>query len=137
MDSKRPRARRHAVMPKGLCAVPALMLPLRGSATSPPQPGPPLPDMAQGLQAPEMLTGFTPFAGRSALQRMLGGAAGVSLCGILLEWRLAVHGDALSNPHPSAARLAAFDEVFLMLACVCMLALFAAWRIRQPPQQLD
>jgi hypothetical protein len=27
--------------------------------------------------------------------------------------------------------LAAFDEVFLMLALVCMLALLAAWRIRQ------
>ena len=34
----------------------------------------------------------------------------------------------------SAMRLAAFDEVFLMLALVCMLALLAAWRIRQPHQ---
>jgi uncharacterized membrane protein YecN with MAPEG domain len=64
--------------------------------------------------------------------RMLGGAAGVSLCGILLEWRLVVHGDSLKNTTTSSARLAAFDEVFLMLACVCMLALLAAWRIRQP-----
>ena len=64
--------------------------------------------------------------------RMLGGAAGVSLCGILLEWRLAVHGDSLTNAKTSAMRLAAFDEVFLMLALVCMLALLAAWRIRQP-----
>jgi predicted MFS family arabinose efflux permease len=64
--------------------------------------------------------------------RMLGGAAGVSLCGILLEWRLAVHGDSLTNAKTSAMRLAAFDEVFLMLAFVCMLALLAAWRIRQP-----
>jgi predicted MFS family arabinose efflux permease len=63
--------------------------------------------------------------------RMLGGAAGVSLCGILLEWRLAVHGDSLTNAKTSAMRLAAFDEVFLMLALVCMLALLAAWRIRQ------
>jgi hypothetical protein len=31
-------------------------------------------------------------------------------------------------------RLAAFDEVFLMLSFVCMLALLAAWRIRQPRQ---
>jgi predicted MFS family arabinose efflux permease len=66
--------------------------------------------------------------------RMLGGAAGVSLCGILLEWRLAVHGDSLKNTTTSATRLAAFDEVFLMLACVCLLALLAAWRIRQPRQ---
>ncbi len=64
--------------------------------------------------------------------RMLGGATGVSLCGILLEWRLAVHGDSLSQPTTSATRLAAFDEVFVMLAGVCALALWAAWRIRQP-----
>jgi MFS family permease len=64
--------------------------------------------------------------------RMLGGAAGVSLCGILLEWRLAAHGDSLTNTSTSATRLAAFDDVFLMLALVCMVALLAAWRIRQP-----
>nr|WP_315228008.1 MFS transporter [uncultured Limnohabitans sp.] len=72
--------------------------------------------------------------GASAINflRMLGGAAGVSLCGILLEWRLAVHGDTLSNPATSAARLAAFDDVFLMLAAVCAFALIAAWQIREP-----
>jgi hypothetical protein len=48
--------------------------------------------------------------------RMLGGAAGVSLCGILLEWRLAAHGDSLTGTRTSTSRLAAFDEVFLMLA---------------------
>ena len=70
--------------------------------------------------------------------RMLGGAAGVSLCGILLEWRLAAHGDSLKNTHTSATRLAAFDDVFLILGFVCMLALLAAWRIRQPrPQPID
>ncbi|MGI9151190.1 MAG: MFS transporter [Limnohabitans sp.] len=72
--------------------------------------------------------------GASAINflRMLGGSAGVSLCGILLEWRLAVHGDSLTNPTRSLARLAAFDDVFLMLALVCLLALGAAWRIRLP-----
>ena len=70
--------------------------------------------------------------------RMLGGAAGVSLCGILLEWRLAAHGDSLKNTHTSATRLAAFDDVFLILAFICMLALLAAWRIRQPrPHPID
>jgi EmrB/QacA subfamily drug resistance transporter len=64
--------------------------------------------------------------------RMLGGAAGVSLCGILLEWRLAAHGESLTSTLTSATRLAAFDEVFLMLAFVCALALLAAWQIRQP-----
>jgi predicted glutamine amidotransferase len=33
--------------------------------------------------------------------RMLGGAAGVSLCAIVLEWRIAVHGDSLANPAPA------------------------------------
>ena len=62
--------------------------------------------------------------------RMLGGAAGVSLCGILLEWRLSVHGDSLTQPHTSVARLHAFDEVFLLLAACCALAMLAAWKIR-------
>ena len=69
--------------------------------------------------------------------RMLGGAAGVSLCGILLEWRLAAHGDSLKSTLTSSKRLAAFDEVFLMLAFVCALALLAAWRIRQPRSHPD
>jgi EmrB/QacA subfamily drug resistance transporter len=64
--------------------------------------------------------------------RMLGGAAGVSLCGIILEWRLAAHGDSLARADTSAARLAAFDEVFLMLAGLCALALVAAWQLRAP-----
>ena len=58
--------------------------------------------------------------------RMLGGAAGVSLCGVALEWRLAAHGATLAdNAHP-AARLAAFDDVFVMLAALCALAMLAA-----------
>jgi len=65
--------------------------------------------------------------------RMLGGAAGVSLCGIVLEWRLAAHGDSLSQPQSSAARLAAFDETFAMLAILCGLAVTAAWRLRVKP----
>jgi EmrB/QacA subfamily drug resistance transporter len=71
--------------------------------------------------------------GSSAINflRMLGGAAGVSLCGILLEWRIAAHGDTLSNPVTSTARLAAFNEVFLMLSALCALALVAAWQLRE------
>jgi predicted MFS family arabinose efflux permease len=64
--------------------------------------------------------------------RTLGGAAGVSLCGIVLEWRLAAHGDSLANPQTSVARLAAFDEAFLMLAGLCALAMVAAWQLREP-----
>ena len=61
-----------------------------------------------------------------------GGAAGVSLCGIVLEWRLAAHGDSLSLPHTSTERLAAFDETFAMLAALCALAVVAALQLRGP-----
>ena len=61
---------------------------------------------------------------------MLGGAIGVSLCGIVLEWRLSVHGDSLAQAATSPARLTAFNEALLMLAALCALALVAAWRIR-------
>jgi EmrB/QacA subfamily drug resistance transporter len=73
--------------------------------------------------------------GSSAINflRILGGAAGVSLCGIALEWRIAAHGDSLANPASSVARLAAFNEVFLMLAGLCALAMVAAWRLREAP----
>jgi predicted MFS family arabinose efflux permease len=74
--------------------------------------------------------------GSSAINflRMLGGAVGVSLCGIVLEWRIAAHGDSLTNPVSSAERLYAFNETFLMLAAICALALFAAWRLRHAPE---
>jgi MFS family permease len=65
--------------------------------------------------------------------RMLGGATGVSLCGIMLEWRLAAHGDSLTTLTTSSARLDAFDEVFVMLAVCCALALIAAWQLRERP----
>ncbi len=64
--------------------------------------------------------------------RMLGGAVGVSLCGIVLEWRIAAHGDSLARSETSLARLAAFDETFVMLAVLCALAMLAAWQLRAP-----
>lgn len=68
--------------------------------------------------------------------RMLGGATGVSLCGIILEWRLAAHGDNLALAAPNAGRLAAFDETFVLLAVVCALAIIAAWRLRHDDTQV-
>ena len=70
--------------------------------------------------------------GASAINyaRTLGGAVGVGLCGIVLEWRLAVYGDNLATAASSAARLSAFNETFLMLALLCVLALPAAGRLR-------
>lgn len=61
--------------------------------------------------------------------RQLGGAAGVSLVGIVLEWRLDVwriHGTAATKP------LAAYSETFWGLAVVCALAGVAAWRMKSP-----
>lgn len=74
--------------------------------------------------------------GASAINflRMLGGAAGVSLCAIVLEWRLAAHGDSLTRPGTSPARLAAFDESFLLLAAICALAVLAATQLRDAPR---
>ena len=71
--------------------------------------------------------------GASAISfvRMLGGAIGVSLCGIVLEWRLAAHGDSLANTASSPARLAAFNESFLMLAALCVVAMVAALQLRE------
>lgn len=62
--------------------------------------------------------------------RMLGGAAGVSLCGIVLEWRLAARGAGLDAAASTPARISAFDDTFLMLAGICALALVAALRLR-------
>ncbi|QHE74894.1 MFS transporter [Hydrogenophaga sp. PBL-H3] len=65
--------------------------------------------------------------------RMLGGAAGVSLCGIVLEWRVAAHGALLDTGTTSPARMAAFGETFLMLAAICALAVVAALKLRSVP----
>jgi hypothetical protein len=62
--------------------------------------------------------------------RQLGGAIGVSLVGIVLEWRLAVYqgtGASLAD-----ARLKAFNETFFLVALLCALAVLAAIRMRSP-----
>lgn len=65
--------------------------------------------------------------------RMLGGAIGVGLCGIVLEWRLAVYA---SDATRSAidARMAAFHESFVMLTVLCLLAFVAATQLRPAPK---
>jgi predicted MFS family arabinose efflux permease len=62
--------------------------------------------------------------------RMLGGAAGVSICAIVLEWRLAVY--ALTASHPGRADLRAFNETFVFLATMTALALLASWKMAEP-----
>jgi len=55
--------------------------------------------------------------------RQLGGAMGVSLAGIVLEWRLQVH---------PADPLRAFHETFALLGVITSAAMVAAWRMKAP-----
>jgi DHA2 family multidrug resistance protein len=68
--------------------------------------------------------------------RQLGGAIGVSLVGIVLEWRLAAHHAALSGQANAAERIHAFNETFLFVALICATAVLAAWRMRPVPTQV-
>ncbi len=63
--------------------------------------------------------------------RMVGGATGVSLCAIVLEWRLSMQGARLGEVAGEAA-LQAFNETFACLALLTGLAMVAAWRLGGP-----
>jgi MFS family permease len=65
--------------------------------------------------------------------RMLGGAVGVSLCGIVLEWRSAAHGLTLAPGNTAPGHLAPFNETFFMVAAICALAIGAAVKMREKP----
>jgi EmrB/QacA subfamily drug resistance transporter len=58
--------------------------------------------------------------------RQLGGAVGVNLLGIFLEWRLHVHGVQTATADNAAAQLPAFHESFAVLAVVIGSAVAAA-----------
>ena len=58
--------------------------------------------------------------------RQLGGAVGVNLIGIFLEWRLHVHGVQTATADNAAAQLPAFHESFAVLAVVIGSAVAAA-----------
>jgi len=60
--------------------------------------------------------------------RMVGGATGVSLCAIVLEWRLQAHGAQLGEVGSPAA-LHAFNETFVSLAVLTALSMLAARHI--------
>jgi EmrB/QacA subfamily drug resistance transporter len=63
--------------------------------------------------------------------RMVGGATGVSLCAIVLEWRLSAHAAQLGQV-ASEAVLVAFNETFACLSALTVLAMWAAWHLGQP-----
>lgn len=62
--------------------------------------------------------------------RQLGGAIGVSLVGIVLEWRLAANH---ATNDDVAQRIHAFDQTFWFVAALCLAAVVAAWRMRPAP----
>jgi len=47
--------------------------------------------------------------------------------------RISFSHASLTRSGTSTARLAAFNESFLLLAAICALALVAAWQLRDPP----
>lgn len=59
--------------------------------------------------------------------RQLGGALGVSLAGIVLQWRLVTHQTE------GGGALPAFGETFLLVALFCAVAVLAAARMRAAP----
>jgi predicted MFS family arabinose efflux permease len=69
--------------------------------------------------------------------RMLGGAAGVSVCAIVLQWRLAEHGVSLTSNDQAALRLMALNETFVFLALLMALALLAAWQLKTPQNEAE
>ena len=60
---------------------------------------------------------------RSNFVRQLGGAIGVNLLAVLLEWRLDVHG--------AASAATAFQECFWVVTMAFAAALLPAWSIRK------
>lgn len=67
--------------------------------------------------------------------RQLGGAIGVSLVGIVLEWRIAVHEarQALGTDNHRNA----FNETFFLVAVLCAIAVVAAWYMRAKPSSVE
>jgi EmrB/QacA subfamily drug resistance transporter len=88
-----------------------------------------------GFVLPSLTLGAMPGLGAEAVPqaasaisflRQLGGAAGVSLVGIFLEWRLRVRAAA------GAAEQSAYADTFWLVATLSALALLAALRMRPP-----
>jgi len=65
-------------------------------------------------------------AGVTSFLRQLGGAIGINLVGILLEWRLAAHGLSGHGLVPPLARVPAFRECLFLLAGITFAAAAAA-----------
>lgn len=94
-----------------------------------------LPSLNLGAMRPLDKTLIAQGSSTISFIRMLGGAAGVGLSGIVLQWRMTVHA-ANAALSPQAAQLKAFHECFAMLTLLCLLAFVAATQLRPPkPKQ--
>ena len=71
----------------------------------------------------------------SSFVRQLGGAFGVSLAGVLLDWRLTLNGVEDTDPQ-APGMIVAFEETFLCLAAVSAAAALAAWFLGRQPRLL-
>ena len=69
--------------------------------------------------------------------RMLGGAVGVSLCAIVLEWQLGSVGLSHLGEGDLHTRLQAFHHTFGFLALVTALAIIPAWLMAAPAHKKD
>ena len=69
--------------------------------------------------------------------RMLGGAVGVSLCAIVLEWQLGSVGLSHLGEGDLHTRLQAFHHTFWFLAVVTALAIIPAWLMAAPAHKKD
>lgn len=74
----------------------------------------------RGLTTAEIAQGSSGIS----FMRQLGGAVGISVVGIVLEWRLRVHAA------PGGTALQGFAETFWMVAGLCLLATLAALQMR-------
>lgn len=87
-----------------------------------------LPSLTLGSMRPLDKELITQGASVFAYVRVLGGTAGVSMCGILIDWRASAH--EASAEVGSSLGLAAFRETYLILAILCVIAAFFAFRLR-------
>ncbi len=89
-----------------------------------------LPSLNLGAMRGLELTMVTQGSSTINFVRQLGGAVGVNLIGIFLEWRLHAHGEPAPGAGNAAAQLPAFHESFGVLAVVTAAAIFAAHRMK-------
>ena len=93
-----------------------------------------LPSLTMGSMRPLDKSLISQGSSTFSFLRMLGGAAGVSLCGIFLEWRVVYYSaQSPALEIASSERVAAFRDTFILLALVCVLAGIAARQLRPAP----